>query len=290
MDGHERTGGVTTLERGTEQVSRGVRIDVEGLTRRVRTRGRADVTLLDAVSFSVLPGELVAIVGPSGAGKTTVLEAIAGIAQPTVGNGRLRRRRPAPQPTGVPQRARLRAAGRHHPRRAAARAHASLRRATAAPVVDQRGGDRPAVRDALDAVGLTDAADVRVGCAQRRSAQACQHRSRAHHRPRIFFLDEPTSGLDPITSAELVARLRASPTARATVVFTTHSVADLESCDRIVFMTRADGSASSARCRKRSSGSTWLGAAALLPARGDRPRRRADAVPFATAAQPGRGQ
>jgi hypothetical protein len=52
----------------------------------------------------------------------------------------------------------------------------------------------------------------------------------------VFFLDEPTSGLDPVTSAELIARLRRLADGSATVVFTTHSVEDLASCDRIVFM------------------------------------------------------
>ena len=56
--------------------------------------------------------------------------------------------------------------------------------------------------------------------------------------PRALFLDEPTSGLDPSTSAELIAHLRALADRAATVVFTTHSVEDLASCDRIVFMAR----------------------------------------------------
>lgn len=67
---------------------RGVRIDVNELSRRVRVRNRGELTLLDAVSFTLSAGELVAIVGPSGAGKTTLLEAIAGIAPATSGSVR----------------------------------------------------------------------------------------------------------------------------------------------------------------------------------------------------------
>ena len=84
-----------------------------------------------------------------------------------------------------------------------------------------------AVRDALDAVGLTDQADVRVGALSGGQRKRASIAVELLTDPHVFFLDEPTSGLDPVTSAELIARLRQLADRSATVVFTTHSVDDL---------------------------------------------------------------
>ena len=95
-----------------------------------------------------------------------------------------------------------------------------------------------AVRGAMDAVGLRAQADVRVGALSGGQRKRASIAVELLTDPHVFFLDEPTSGLDPITSAELIARLRRFADESATVVFTTHSIEDLAACDRIVFMTR----------------------------------------------------
>src|SRR5262249_15488921 len=65
------------------EAARGVRVDVDHASRRIA--GREPKLVLDDVSLTITPGELVAIVGPSGAGKTSLLEVVAGIAPPTSG-------------------------------------------------------------------------------------------------------------------------------------------------------------------------------------------------------------
>jgi len=216
----------------------GVRIDVTGLCRRVRVRHRVELTLLDSASFTVAAGELVAIIGPSGAGKTTLLEAIAGISPITSGSVHF---------DGIDVHANLgtfRSVLGYVPQEDIVHAELPLTRmlsyaarlrlpsSTTTAEVDN------AVRDAIDAVGLTQQADVRVGSLSGGQRKRASIAVELLTDPHVFFLDEPTSGLDPITGAELVARLRRLADRSATVVFTTHSVEDLAQCDRIVCMAR----------------------------------------------------
>jgi len=228
----------TTLAPATSAPPRGVRIDVRELSRRVKVRKRGELTLLDGVSFTLSPGELVAIVGPSGAGKTTLLETIAGLAPATAGSVRF---------DGIDVHANVgsfRSVLGYVPQddiihadlplERTLRYAARLRLPSTASAAEVDG----AVRDALHAVGLTHHADVVVGALSGGQRKRASIAVELLTDPHVFFLDEPTSGLDPVTSAELIGRLRQLADQTATVVFTTHSVEDLAQCDRIVFMTR----------------------------------------------------
>jgi ABC-type lipoprotein export system ATPase subunit len=82
---------------------------LERITRRHRV-GREQIDVLDAISFEVWPGEIVAILGPHRVGKTTLLRVIAGIEAPDAGSIRLDGEQIGALPASVRTR-RLRAVG-----------------------------------------------------------------------------------------------------------------------------------------------------------------------------------
>ncbi len=59
-------------------------IDMRNIVKRF-SAGNSEVTVLHGISFNVMPGEFVSIVGPSGNGKSTLLNMVTGIDRPSAG-------------------------------------------------------------------------------------------------------------------------------------------------------------------------------------------------------------
>jgi ABC-type multidrug transport system ATPase subunit len=216
------------------KLQHGVRVDVRGLGKRVGD-GRK---ILHSVSFSIEPGELVAVVGGSGAGKSTLLEAVAGV-------------RPADEGTvlfdGVPYYEHLdeyRSALGYVPQDDIIHAElsviATLRYAARLRLPDGTSPDEQeaAVAEVMDALDLTERAEVRIGSLSGGQRKRASIAVELLTKPEVFFLDEPTSGLDPATAADLLRLLRRLADSGRTVVLTTHSMQDLDICDKLVVLAR----------------------------------------------------
>jgi ABC-type multidrug transport system ATPase subunit len=210
----------------------GVRIEATSLRKTVKG-GRH---VLDDVSFVIEPGELVAIAGGSGAGKTMLLEALAGS-------------RPADSGSvlfdGVDVYERLdvfRTVLGYVPQDDIIHLELPLERTLryAARLRLPSGASRrevdAAVEEALLRLGLAEHAHVRVGALSGGQRKRASIAVELLTHPHVFFLDEPTSGLDPATGVELLEALRDLAREGSTVVFTTHAVQDLVRCDRVVFL------------------------------------------------------
>ena len=95
---------------------------------------------------------------------------------------------------------------------------------------------RAAVHDVLRELDLADRAEVAVGALSGGQRKRASIAVELLARPSLLLLDEPTSGLDPATARSLVATLRDLADRGAGIAFTTHALADVETCDRLVVL------------------------------------------------------
>ncbi len=193
-------------------------------------------TLLNDVSVPAAERCLVAIIGPSGAGKSTLLGALTGMRPADRGAVLYDNRdlyeqyEELRQRIGfVPQEDIL------HPQltvRRALRFAADLRFPGDASEEerDQR------VDEVITELGLAARADTRIeslsGGQRKRVSVALELLTK----PSLLFLDEPTSGLDPGLDKSVMQMMRGLADGGRTVVVVTHSVANLDLCDRLLVL------------------------------------------------------
>ncbi|MGA4997756.1 thiol reductant ABC exporter subunit CydD [Streptomyces arboris] len=217
---------------GTEEVPDSTRLELEGVT--VRHEGRTEPSL-DAVSLTVEPGETVALVGPSGVGKSTLLNVVLGFAVPDEGHVRVGGRdlaeldleRWRSRIAWVPQRPHL-FAGTIAENVRLARPDAddeavvaALRDAGAYDfVAELPDGERTLLGE--DGAGLSAGQRQRLALARAFLAD----------RP-LLLLDEPTASLDGETEAGIVDAVRRLAAGR-TVLLVVHRPALLAVADRVV--------------------------------------------------------
>ncbi len=202
-------------------------IDVDDARKRY-----GDVTALDGLSLRIDRGETVGLLGTNGAGKTTLFELLVGLRDPDSGAVSVLDRDPT---DGVATRERVGYLPEHAgfpdelTGREVLRFHARMRGVPA--------GERDhRVARVLETVGLTGAADRRVGGYSNGMTRRLGLGTVLVADPDLLLLDEPTAGLDPHGVDAFHDVLGAVSAADdVTVVFSSHVLPEVAGlCDRAV--------------------------------------------------------
>lgn len=204
-----------------------VRLDRVRKTFPATRRGAAPVVALDGVSLHAAAGEIVAVVGPNGCGKTTLLEIVCGLTEPDGGSVR------AHEAALMAQRDLLLPWAGAADNAALALRVAGIDRSTA------RATAAALLRD-FGLAGFERARPHELSGGMRQRVAFA--RTLLAGRP-VLCLDEPFAALDALTRAQmqdwLAARLRAD---RRTVVLVTHDVEEaILLADRVVVLSPRPG-------------------------------------------------
>ncbi len=220
------------LDRNQEEDS--VRVDVLNLSRQINPQ----LTILRNITFTVLPREFVAIVGGSGTGKSTLLDAISGV-RPATGGGVLFNKADyysqmdvyrasigyVPQEDIVPRELTVRKALYYA-------ARLRLPKDTTQLELKERLDD---VVDDLDLLQRQDTAIQLLSGGQRKRVSIG---AELISKPNLFFLDEPTSGLDPGLEGRMMQLMRKLADQGRTVILITHATQNVELCDQVLFLAK----------------------------------------------------
>ncbi|SPM38478.1 ABC transporter ATP-binding protein, partial [Mycobacterium numidiamassiliense] len=221
-----------TLIRRTEAATRTGGLEVNSVCFTVE----GGKQLLDHISLTARPGTLTAIIGGSGAGKTTLSRLIAGYTSPTSGSvtfeghnihteyASLRSRiGMVPQDDVVHRQLTVNQALGYA---------AELR----LPPDTSKADREQIVAQVLEELELTKHADTRVdklsGGQRKRASVALELLTG----PSLLILDEPTTGLDPALDRQVMMMLRQLADAGRVVLVVTHSVSYLDICDQLLLV------------------------------------------------------
>ena len=200
---------------------------IEGVT---KVYGRT--TVVDDVSFTVEPQEILGLVGPNGAGKTTTIRMALDIIHPDTGAVALFGSAPTrqalqrvgylPEERGLYQKAVLRDVLRYLGR-----------------LKGLSNKDAQARTDAmLQRVGLYEHRAKKVQALSRGMSQLAQFASALLHLPDLIILDEPFSGLDPLNVQVMKEIISEQQQRGASIIFSSHDMEDVEEmCERVVLIS-----------------------------------------------------
>lgn len=205
-------------------------IEARGLTRRFK-----DVTAVDHLDLSILPGEIFGLVGPDGAGKTTTLRMLCSLLDPTEGSARVAGHDVVREPQAVKDCIGYMAQkfGLYHDLSVAENMNFY------ADLFGIVGEERRTLSARL--LHMTRMESFRDRLAGRLSGGMKQKLAlmcTLLHKPQILFLDEPTNGVDPVSRRDFWAILYQLLKDGITILMTTAYLDEAERCNRVGLMYR----------------------------------------------------
>ncbi|KAI0042833.1 hypothetical protein FA95DRAFT_513015 [Auriscalpium vulgare] len=180
-------------------------------------RGRRmsdEKVVLDGVSGKVEPGEMLGILGPSGAGKTTLIEILSAKRKSGVTTGAVSF--PARTTSGVRAAPRIGFVPQQDVLPEMLTVHEALLFAARLRLPEgvSAAEKRQRVEDVIEQLGLVNVRDSRIGGGEGRGISGGERRRvsiglELVASPDVLLLDEPTSGLDSVSAAKVAAVLHA---------------------------------------------------------------------------------
>lgn len=204
----------------------GVPLRVEHITKRYGQNA-----VVDDLSFTIHPGRVTGFLGPNGSGKSTTMKVMLDLAsadagRAAVGDTRYRDLPDPPRTVGV-----VLEPNAFHPGRSG-RNHLRI-------LANASGIGQGRVEESLEMVGLSDAADRRVGAYSLGMRQRLSLAAALLGDPPVLVLDEPGNGLDPQGVRELRDLLRSRASQGHTVFLSSHLLAEVEHlADEVIVINR----------------------------------------------------
>jgi ABC-type multidrug transport system ATPase subunit len=224
---------------GEKEISGDIQIAANDLTFRVSNK-----VIVDQIGLTILPGEFVGLIGPSGAGKTTLMMMMNGVTKPSDGEVLINSQSLysnidsfkgqigyVPQDDIIHRELKVKESFNYT---------GKLRLDnTPDPEISAQ------VDSVLETLGLNDTKETLIGSAEKKGISGGQ-RKRVNlgqellTEPSILFLDEPTSGLDPKTDFDVMNLLRVIASKGKIIILTTHNITkeNFEILSHLIVLTK----------------------------------------------------